>query len=230
MLSRVLHILIVVSCALGLLGGSCGDNPSAPFSTIVPTGRWRLDTVSADGSLRYVSFIDLSSQSQGTARDSIFTDSAGTWSLVDVMERGISFASVGDGYHRGIEVASGDSGVIDSMPRYWYFLARGDSLRFYRGMRFVGPNTGLIGAWRLDRPDSLMMKGYLDLAITVDTIRVDNASTIEVATGHYHYSLVGNIMAIDGATFGFGGDRFDVVPGSSLYITSLLSSPYTRVR
>lgn len=175
--------------------------------------------------------LEITGASSGRVHDSLFVDSAGSWATSRVVETRLVISSLSDGYHRVIESTMSDSiTAIDSTPTYWYFITRADTTRFYRGMRFSGSNVGLVGSWRLERPDSLLLNGYLDLVVTPDTIRVDNASTIPMPTGHYHYLLNGSTLLIEGVTFGYGGDRFEVVPGSSLYITSSLSNRFVRVR
>lgn len=225
------YAIVALVALLPLPGASCGSDPSAPFGATVPTGKWRLDTLGAGGEERHVMVIDIASSTNGRIHDTLFVDSSGSWAARRVVEQRLRISSLGDGYHRVVESTMSDSTtVIDSIPRYWYFITRADTTRFYRGMRFTGGNVGLVGAWRLDRPDSLLLNGYLDLVITGDTIRVDNASSIPVPTGHYHYLLDGSALMIDNVTFGFGGDRYEVVPGASLYITGYLSERFVRVR
>lgn len=220
----------VPAVVLSLLSLSCNSDPSTPFGSGLPAGKWRLDTLSAERNERHVVVIDIVGSSGGRTLDTLFVDSSGTWKVSRIVERRLLFSSLSDGYFRAVESTMADSTAIDSIPRYWYFVTRGDTARFYRGMRFVGGNVGLPGSWKLDRPDSLMMHGYLDLAISKDTIRVDNASNIPVTSGHYFYTINGSSLLIQGLTFGFGGDRYEVVPGASLYITSNLSARYVRVR
>jgi len=213
-----------------LTGVSCGSDPSSPMGGVIPTGRWRIDTLAQGGGERHVAELRLLNQDTALVYDTLFANLGGAWTVRATTERIVLLDATGDGYHRGVEVSLVNSIPVDSVPRYWYFTARGDSLRYYRGVKFTGANVGLYGSWRLSNADSLLMRGYLDLAFTTDTIRIDNASTIPIASGHYHYSLHGNTLLISGGSFGFGGDRFEVVPGASLYITGPLSGTFHRVR
>jgi hypothetical protein len=154
----------------------------------------------------------------------------GTWEIDSTAIATLRFQSIGDGYQRAVEVHNAGTADADSLVRYWYFFKRGDSLHYYVGMRFLGNNPGLVGTWRTDERDSALLKGTTWLNFYADSVDINLRSDLLGDIDRtYSYHTEQNILVVDGIG-DFYGDRFEVVPGSSLYISSRLSEGFTQVR
>jgi hypothetical protein len=198
----------------------CSGDPVAtdPADQIMPLGTWSRTQAYADGGgdRRLVSTVIISSQTTGILRDSFFVRGTDAWTFDSLAEVDLRFSSVGDGYLHTTEV---DRRHSDTTVRYWYFFKRGDSLYYYRGMRFLGRNVGLDGIWGSDVSDSLIDGRSYSLAFSHGELTYGSVGDGVSATVKYGYSVAGDTLSLHGGALPFG-DRYEVFPGWSLYITN----------
>lgn len=204
-----------------LLLGGCSSNPSGPGTNFtVPLGRWLQVRTFSDLSYQHQvrSSLDLLSYTGGTLRDSSFVWNGTDWTLDSVSTIAITFESVGDGYQRTREVGPS---ITDTTVRYWYFFKRGDSLYYYRGMRFLGTNVGLEGRWSSDTLDRSL--GGAAYALDFQQGHLDYSAS--GVSSPLTYTVSGDTLHVDGGAFPFG-DRYELFPGWSLYVTNHITGGY----
>lgn len=212
---RLLPLLLLLAIA------GCSETPTSVSSNpLVPLGRWSLvrtyQASGGSGPSQIRSRLDLTSQTTGRMRDSVFVEDAGGWSLVSVSDVTLQFESVGDGYLRTLEI-NREKG--DTLLRYWYFFRRGGRLFYYRGMRFLGANAALAGSWSTDAADMEISgsRYFLSFADGHATWSVQGNNALPEET--HPYVVSGDTIRFPGVAFAFG-DRYEVFPGWSLYITN----------
>jgi hypothetical protein len=212
-----------------LLLAGCGDNAAQFVSIGVPRGTWvysRLDTQGGE-ERRHTRTLTLD-DTLGTLDDTLLTRrSSVSWSIDSVSRTTMSFQSIGDGYQRTVEIRSGGSTLPDTSIRYYYFFKRGDSLSYYAGMRFVGSGARLLDTWKSDERDTLLLGESIGLSFRSDSVSVTRRPMLHAGSDTVlPYRTKGDTLTIDGfTTF---GDRYEVIPGWSLYITTHASPGYAR--
>lgn len=206
---------------------SC-DQAVDAVGTSIPIGVWRRETIVNQGGVdrKSVRRVSLRSQSDGRFFDTLYTMSGTTWVVDSVWETGLTFQGVGDGYQRAVEIIAG-MGSSDTSLSYWYFFQRNDSLYFYGGMRYLGSNPGIVGNWSSDPNDTAITRRYYTFKFGADSLDVTNSSGSGTPSGRYGYQLSGSTLTVTGAVLDFV-NRYEVVPGGGLYLTTPLSPGYAE--
>ncbi len=207
------------------------DQTTAPPVGSVPSGRWVRDTTFtvAGEQQRQTSVVILSSTDPAFIRDTAWTLRNSIWEVDSTVERVLNLSPVGDGYLRTVEVRRVNGGMADSTLRYWYFFTRNDSLYFYRGMRFLGKGLGLVADWAIDSLDTSLTGLAYSLHFTSDSVEVRNDRAVGPMSGRYGYQAQGSLLTITNLSLGFGS-RYEVVPGTAFYSTTMIQAGYRRER
>jgi hypothetical protein len=176
------------------------------------------------------SYITLGSPKGDSIVDSTWVQNGSEWRLDTIRQLRFEFYPVGDGYDRAVEVHKVGGETVDTTLHYWYFFTRGDTLFHYVGMRFLGNNSGLKGTWVTEAKDAAYLNGYCSLSFDGDSVTIQQGSgSSGGVTGVYSYSTNRDTIHIDTDTFAYG-DRYELLPGIHLYITSRATSPYVAVK
>jgi hypothetical protein len=206
---------------LAIMASGCGDTSTQFVSYAIPRGQWRLEKLDTGSGIeqRHVRNFTLS-DTLGVLTDTFAINNNGTWEVDSTAITRLVLQSIGDGYQRVIEIRNADAPDPDSLVRYWYFFKHNDSLYYYTGMRFLGNNSGLKGTWRTDDRDSVLLRETTWLNFYDDSLVISRRSGIlGNADGSYSYQAHNNALTINSLD-NFYGNRYEVVPGWSLYITS----------
>jgi hypothetical protein len=206
---------------LAIMASGCGDTSTQFVSYAIPRGQWRLEKLDTGSGVqqRHMRNFTLS-DTLGVLTDTFAIRNNGLWEVDSTAITRLVFLSIGDGYQRAIEIHHADAPDPDSLVRYWYFFKRNDSLYSYTGMRFLGNNPGLKGSWSTDRQDSTLLGEMTWLNFFADSVTINHRSTLlgnSDSSFGYHINL--DTLSIDRVGT-FYGDRFEVVPGFALYITT----------
>ena len=213
-----------------LLLGGC-DSGVEPVDTSIPVGLYLCVDQSPQGdvTLERRSSILLMSENGGLLRDTTYLIVNGQRTLDSIRETELSFANGGAGYRRAIEIHKIGGVPVDTTVHYWRFLRQGDSLIYYMGDRFTGYNIGLEGSWWSEPDDSAAIGWRTDLDFTADSLRIRHIPDIGGGTGHFAYKGERNVLTLDRRS-PFEGDRYQIIPGWALYITTRGTQGYTLVR
>ena len=217
-------VLVALLFAAALAG--CGDSVQSTSSSFSPSGRWRYVESGAGGgdSLRSYLFLD-PGRGIGTISDTITRN--GVDSVVNIR---LEYTIVGDGYQRMLMIREDSAAVADTTLSYWFFFRRGDTLLYYAGMRFLGSSAQLQGAWGTDPADVYFVDERCRLEFGDDSVRVHHEDLAGgVTTETLGYSTSGDMLHVDTNSC-IVGDRFEITPGISLYITSRTTRRYLPVK
>jgi hypothetical protein len=210
---------------LAAVAGGCDSSPQFSQSGVL-SGNWiysRFDTA-AGVAFRRASLLQLS-DTVGMKYDTTFEQLGVGWGIDSTTMTRLEFQGVGDGYQRAREIRQTET-TIDTTVRYWYFFKRGDSLFYYVGMRYLGGSSGLVGTWKNEDRDSADVGGMTTLDFAGDNmvaIRVKSGTQVQNETRAYRTK--GDTLTFDGLPTPYG-DRYEVVPGFALYITTRATGGY----
>jgi hypothetical protein len=219
--------LLLFVLVLSLTGCDSGVEPD---DTSIPVGLYLYSDQSPQGDVtleRHYSVI-LFSESEGLLTDTTYIIRDGQRTLDSIRETELSFANGGAGYRRAIEIEKIGGVPVDTTVHYWRFVRRGDSLFCYVGDRFTGFNIGLEGSWWSEPDDSAAAGWRTDLDFTGDSLRVRHVPDVGPGTGRFAYAEDHNILTLD-KTSPFRGDRYQIIPGWALYITTRGTQGYVLV-
>jgi hypothetical protein len=212
-----LLLLLLVTALAG-----CGDSVQSNPTSFSPSGRWRYveRSVSGGDSLRSYLFLD-PTRGIGVISDTITR--GGVDSVVDIR---LEYTTVGDGYQRMLLIRQDSGAVADTTLGYWYFFRSGDTLLYYSGMRYLGSSARLKGAWGTDPADIYLVNERCRLEFGEDSVRVHHEDLAGGVTSEtLRYTTNGDNLQVEGNSC-IAGDRFEVTPGVSLYITSRTTRRY----
>lgn len=214
----LLSILLLAGC----------DSGVEPVDTSIPVGLYLSIDRSPQGdvTLERRSSILLLSETEGLLSDTTYIITNGERTLDSIRETELSFANGGAGYRRAIEIQKIGGVPIDTTVHYWRFVRQGDSLIFYMGDRFTGFNIGLEGSWWSEPDDSAVAGWRTDLDFTNDSLRVRHIPDIGGGTEYFVYKGEHNVLTLDKPS-PFEGDRYQIIPGWALYITTRGTQGYT---
>ena len=163
--------------------------------------------------------------------DTLYTDVGGTLTVDSIRVLELELNPSADGYLRAVEEERTEGvGVTDRSLRYWYFFQKGDTLRYYRGMRFRGEHASIVGEWSTSAADSAYLGRSYHYTFTDDSVTITVEPDMSVVTTSYTIHDDG-IRRIE---FGPGdlppfGPRFEIIPALALYLTSEASPGYRKV-
>jgi hypothetical protein len=203
-----------------------GDPVQSTPSTYAPAGRWRYvesDPVRATSLKSYLTLDP--GRGSGSIIDTITiggVDSVATTTL--------SYNGIGDGYQRMLMIHERPGALPDTTLSYWYFFRRGDTLLYYSGMRYLGSSPRLRGAWANDPADLSFIEERCRFEFGVDSVRIIHEDTTGGETAEtLRYTAVGDTLTLPPNSC-IVGERYEVTPGISLYITSRPSRRYIPVK
>lgn len=217
-LSLLLPALFVAACSSG----------SGPSDQIVPEGIFHRVDVISGGELHRGLRLEADS---AFLFDTVFSNVGGTLTVDSIRILELELNPSADGYFRAVEEEHTDgSAITDRSLRYWYFYQRGDTLRYYRGMRFRGEHVSIVGDWSTSAADSAYLDRSYHYTFTDDSVTVRTEPEGSVVTTSYtiHDDGVRRLEFGPGELPPFG-PRFEVVPALALYLTSEASPGYRKV-
>ncbi|MEP7219415.1 MAG: hypothetical protein ABI876_10890 [Bacteroidota bacterium] len=226
MMNRFRILLLIAP----LLFTGC-DSPSGPADQTMPLGRYaRTETGERGGVMTRTNHeIDIHSESLAWVRDTVFLRDGSDWKIDAVSELKLQMSPLGDGYSRTLEIHMKDGAPVDTTLRYWSFLLRNDSLYFYTGSRFLGYNIGIVGHWESDPADTEISGQHSALTFTDDSVHIErNLVPSGVTAGTFHYQTDRQNLSIEGSPIVYG-NRYQVFPGWSCYITSSATDGFQPV-
>ncbi len=225
--TRTIPFSLLFVSALLAFGLIACDGNNAPISEPIPQGLFTR-TAQADGGRELRSSILLERDS-AFITDTVYTFPSGIRTVDSVHSVELELNPAGDGYYRAVEehLASG-SDVTENILRYWYFFQRGDSLFFYRGIRLRGNYTGIEGGWRLSSADSAYIGKSYTYVFTKDSVTITQSSNTGVQSLTYSYGLNRDTLRINGGQIPRFGDRFELIPGLALYLTTHADTGYEK--
>ncbi|MCE2504404.1 MAG: hypothetical protein J4G05_10155 [Chlorobi bacterium] len=206
--------------------GAC-EGSSGPISTPIPQGTFTR-VISLGGGKELHSMIQLELDSTFIT-DTVYSFPGGVTTVDSTHSIQLELNPAGDGYFRAVEEhRTPGSNITENILRYWFFFERGDSLLFYRGMRFQGNNNRIEGSWRLSFADSSFIGMSYTYVFTEDSVTITRIS----GTGAVHttsaYALKSDTLSITENNVSIFGDRLEIIPGLALYITSHADKGYKR--
>lgn len=203
---------------------SCQE-ANGPIGEVLPQGEWTRTTVMRDGrEHRSMIFLRLDS---AFIADTILSQVNGIAVTDSIHYTALELTTAGDGYLRAVEEHSaGQSDITSQELRYWYFYAKNDSLYFYRGMRLRGRNLSLSGSWNVSAADSAFLGASYSYSFTEDSVTIVHTAPAGIESHTYPYRTANDSLIIAGAGLPFSGNRFEIVPGLALYITSHREAGY----
>lgn len=211
----------------GLFTSAC-DNSSGPVTEPLPQGKWVRTITMPDGT-EHLSRIQLARDS-AVIHDSVFSFPGGVRTLDSTHEASLELSPSGDGYLLAVEEHSfNGSEVVERDLRYWYFFVRDQHLYFYRGMRFRGSGTNVVGEWAMSSADSAFLGWSYGYAFSDNSVTITRRGTAGTVTNTYPYDTDKDTLEIEGGNLPAFGDRFEIVPGLALYITTHREEGYERV-
>jgi len=227
------HFLLASVALLALsLFGACDGSTDPGESTSLPYGRYLYKELVQQGAVtrELRSAIELRSADNARIYDTIYRVTNGELSIDSVFETELHLGSGGAGYQRAVEIHKVLGAPVDTTLHYWYFFRRGDSLFYYKGDRFTGGNIGLTGKWMSDPKDSAVVGWRTDIDfrasdVEIRRVPVDGGQSESV----FPYTESKNTIAIQGDS-PFAGDRYQIVPGWALFITTHAAKGYVIAR
>ncbi len=221
----VLRTAAVLFIAL-LAGVASGCGVDAPVSASVPNGGWVCQAIDTDAGTMLRSHIRLDAYRGNYQIDSFFRSSPGGWMVDSTRSVVLELSAVGDGYQRVLEISSAGSSESDTTLRYWYFYRHGDTLRYYRGMRFEGASPLLLGSWTMSESDRPLCDPFDSYEFSTDSVVVRRQSVgSEPTIGHFGYSATRDSLRIEGLPSRWG-NRYEIFAASALYLTSFATRAY----
>lgn len=221
-----LPCLAAILLVLAIAG--CGDTVEPGSSIYTPSGRWRYtetDTLLGTTLRSGLAFNPLTRN--GTIVDTFSRAQGGADSIVSYR---FQYGTVGEGYQRIVMIREDSIASPDTSLAYWYFYRRGDTLLYYSGMRFVGNSPLLQGVWENDPGDVATLGEHCRLEFSDDSVKIVHAEQGSGSTTRtLVYQTSGNLLQVAPDSC-IAGDRFEINPGISLYITSRLSRRYLPQR
>ena len=227
-MSSLRFYIFLVTC-VALFITSC-DSGTDPVSTALPRGNWYhvLESNAGNPSTRTHSRITLGNDTASIV-DTFFTVTNDISAIDSIRYIELELNGVGDGYYRAFEIHTApDLTPTDTTLHYWYFFVRNNLLYYYTGMRFEGGQSGIVGSWSNASYDNSLLGEQTNMTFTPDSVMIvrEALDGTTVFSKNYSYETDKDTLRIAGSDVPYYGQRYEIVPGLALYITSHATRGY----